>query len=273
MLEAQGVSKTFQAKKVAGTDPVKAVDNVSIQVKAGDFTAVVGESGSGKSTVARIMLGLIDPDRDGGDVVYNGVPLSNMSGAQRKQFRSSVQCVLQDPSAALNPRKTIREILAEVIRLHGVAKGKQAVQAKVDEALSIVDLLPTRTYADRYPHQLSGGQRQRVLIARAVILDPEIIIADEAVSALDVSVKASILNLLNKLRRERNIGYLFITHDLPVVEKVADYVYVMRNGKVVEEGEKAALFANPQTAYTAELLAAAPEPDPKSAREWIRAAA
>lgn len=270
-LVATGVSKTFHRKRMPGAAPTaKAVDGVTISVAPGDFTAIVGESGSGKSTMARIMLGLIEPDHDGGTVTYDGIPLSEMNRAQSMKFRSSVQCVLQDPSAALNPRKSVRQVLAEVVKLHGIATTKADIEAKVHEALSIVDLTPTATYADRYPHQLSGGQRQRVLIARAVILNPAIIIADEAVSALDVSVKASILNLLGRLRRELNIGYLFITHDLPVVQKVADYVYVMKNGQVVEEAAKDELFAKPKTTYTRELLAAAPLPDPKLARDWIR---
>lgn len=270
-LVATAVSKTFNRKKTrSGADAPKAVDGVTISVAPGDFTAIVGESGSGKSTMARIMLGLIEPDRDGGTVTYDGVPLADMSRAQAMKFRSSVQCVLQDPSAALNPRKSVRQVIAEVVKLHGIAKSKADIEAKVHEALAIVDLEPTAMYADRYPHQLSGGQRQRVLIARAVILNPAVIIADEAVSALDVSVKASILNLLNRLRKELNIGYLFITHDLPVVQKVADYVYVMKSGQVVEEASKDQLFAAPKTTYTKELLAAAPLPDPKLARDWIR---
>lgn len=266
ILTATNISKTFGRRR---STAAKAVDDVTLSVAPGDFIAVVGESGSGKSTVARMLLGLMTPDE--GEIAFNGVSLNSMDRAQKMEFRSSVQCVLQDPSAALNPRKSVRDILAEVIRLHGAAAGKAAVNQKVQEALSIVDLEPTEMYANRYPHQLSGGQRQRVLIARAVILNPSIIIADEAVSALDVSVKAGILNLLNRLRRERDIGYLFITHDLPVVKKVADDVYVMRAGKVVEHASKIDLFAAPSSAYTRELLAAAPQPDPVLAREWIRA--
>ncbi len=267
-LAATGVSKIFGRHRIAGVPKPRAVDDVSVAVSPGDFIAIVGESGSGKSTLARILLGLITPDE--GTVTLDGLPLREMSRSQMMRYRSSVQCVLQDPSAALNPRKSVSQILAEVIRLHGIATGRRAVEAKVHEALDIVDLRPTEMYANRLPHQLSGGQRQRVLIARAVILRPKIIIADEAVSALDVSVKAGVLNLLNKLRVEMNIGYIFITHDLPVVKKVADYVYVMRNGQVVEEGTKRDLFATPQTEYTRELLAASPAPDPDLARGWIR---
>lgn len=266
-LSANSVSKTF-GSRFRGGAAKPAVDDVSVEVQPGDFTAIVGESGSGKSTLARMMLGLITPDQ--GDVTFDGVSIAGMGRRSQMSFRSAVQCVLQDPSAALNPRRTVREILAEVIQLHSVAKNRAGVEAKVHEALELVDLIPTERYTDRLPHQLSGGQRQRVLIARAVILNPSIIVADEAVSALDVSVKAGILNLLNRLRTEMGIGYLFITHDLPVVHKVAQKVYVMRGGHVVEHAPAKDLFQSPQTEYTRELLAAAPRPDPAAAREWLR---
>jgi len=268
-LRAEGISKSFGSRRGGGAAR-KAVDDVTVAVRPGDFTAIVGESGSGKSTVARMLLGLMAPDS--GEVTFDGVPLRSMTRAQRMAFRSSVQCVLQDPSAALNPRKTVRQAIAEVVRLHGRARRSDDVDAKVDEALASVELLPTDTYAERYPHQLSGGQRQRVLIARALILDPAIIIADEAVSALDVAVKAGILNLLEDLRRRRDIGYLFITHDLPVVKKVAAETYVMRSGRVVEHAPTKQLFADPATAYTAELLGAAPVLDPAEARRWLSSA-
>jgi ABC-type oligopeptide transport system ATPase subunit len=268
-LAAISVSKTFGRSRGGHAGARKAVDAVSLSVGPGDFTAVVGESGSGKSTLARMLLGLITPDE--GEVTFDGVALSAMSRAQLLQFRRSVQCVLQDPSAALNPRKPVFEALAEVIRLHGVARGR-GVREKVFEALELVDLLPAEQFADRYPHQLSGGQRQRVLIARAVILNPRIIIADEAVSALDVSVKAGILKLLSRLQDELGLGYLFITHDLPVVRKVTRDVFVMRAGRVVEHASKDELFAGPATEYGRELLAAAPVPDPVLARAWIRGA-
>jgi ABC-type oligopeptide transport system ATPase subunit len=266
-LSARSVSKTF-GRRTNGAAPKPAVDEVTVEVGPGDFTAIVGESGSGKSTLARMMLGLIIPDH--GEVTFDGISLARMDRRARMKFRSAVQCVLQDPSAALNPRRSVREILAEVIELHGIAKGRRQVEAKVREALELVDLVPAERFEGRFPHQLSGGQRQRVLIARAVILKPSIIVADEAVSALDVSVKAGVLNLMNRLREELGIGYLFITHDLPVVHKVAEHVYVMRSGQVVEHASTTDLFEHPQTDYTRELLAAAPKPDPAAAREWLR---
>ncbi|GAB3186515.1 ABC transporter ATP-binding protein [Nesterenkonia suensis] len=270
-LRSEQVSKSFVARnKATGRQKLLAVDDVSVTVAPGDFTAIVGESGSGKSTLARIMLGLMRPTE--GQVLFGEKVVAEMSRKEELNFRSHVQCVLQDPMSALNPRKSVFQIIAEVVQLHDMARGRRAVREKVLEALALVDLNPPEVFADRFPHQLSGGQRQRVLIARAVVLRPSIIIADEAVSALDVSVKAGILNLLNELRENLSIGYLFITHDLPVVKKVADYVYVMKSGQVVEEAPTAQLFNAPETDYTSELLASMPLPDPRRAREWIRSA-
>lgn len=263
-LEARNVSKTFHRGSK------KAVDDVSIAVGPGDFVAVVGESGSGKSTLARLLLGLLPADE--GAVEWNGTSLKSMNHRERLAFRSSVQCVLQDPSAALNPRKTVGRILSEVITLHSMAEGRRAVEAKVAEALDKVELTPASGYMNRLPHELSGGQRQRVLIARAIALDPEIIVADEAVSALDVSVKVGVLKLLMRLREEMDLGFIFITHDLPVVKKVADHVYVMRHGRVVEQAPTSELFSSPVEDYTRELLAASPAPDPVEARGWIQRA-
>ncbi|NJC63141.1 ABC transporter ATP-binding protein [Planosporangium flavigriseum] len=260
-LSAESVTKTFgKTNRLAGkSTAVRAVDSASVHVEPGDFVAIVGESGSGKSTLARMLLGLIPADS--GVVQLDGVPISAMNRRQRQQYRAAVQCVLQDPSGSLNPRKTVRTSLAEVIRFHGIAQGREAVEQKAIETLSLVGLKPETTYLDRYPHELSGGQRQRVLIARAIVPNPRIIIADEAVSALDVSVKSGILKLMNDLRVRLGIGYILITHDLPVVKKVADYVYVIKSGQVVEEGPTAQIFADPQHEYTKTLLAAAPDLD------------
>jgi ABC-type oligopeptide transport system ATPase subunit len=260
-LTADSLTKTFGRKHRPGKvgTQFRAVDNVSVSVKAGDFVTIVGESGSGKSTLARMMLGLIDPDE--GSVTIDGTGIVGKSKREKFQFRSSVQAVLQDPSGSLNPRKTVRTSLAEVARLHGVATSKSELDANVRETLSLVGLVPAEKFIDRYPHELSGGQRQRVLIARALIPGPKIIVADEAVSALDVSVKSGVLSLMCDLQDRLGIGYLFITHDLTVVEKVADYVYVMQKGQVVEEAATAELFANPQHECTRSLLSARLELD------------
>jgi ABC-type glutathione transport system ATPase component len=254
LLDVKDASKTFRGRR--GSEPVLAVRNANLTARPGEFNAIVGESGSGKSTLARMLLDLIPVTS--GSIELDGVSLSAMTGAQRKVFRRSVQAVLQDPAGSLNPRKTVRRTIGEIVRLHDMARGRTDTAAKVAEALELVGLIPADAFLDRYPHELSGGQRQRVLIARAIVLDPKIIVADEAVSALDASVKAGVLRLMNDLKERLGVGYVFITHDLPVVKKVADYVYVMKAGEIVEHGTKDEIFANAQHPYTRELLAASP---------------
>ncbi|WP_460773077.1 ABC transporter ATP-binding protein [Microbacterium sp. GXF7504] len=250
VLDVRDASKVY-----GGRRGVTAVADASLVARPGEFIAVVGESGSGKSTLARMLLGLIEPTT--GTVALDGVDLRRMTATQRRRYRRSVQAVLQDPAGSLNPRKTVRRALGEIIRLHDVASGRDVERVAAD-ALESVGLFPASGFLDRFPHELSGGQRQRVLIARALVLDPRIIIADEAVSALDASVKAGVLRVLTDLQAERGIGYVFITHDLPVVQKVADHVYVMRNGRIVEHGTKTQIFEAPTEDYTRTLLAAAP---------------
>ncbi|WP_205857727.1 ATP-binding cassette domain-containing protein, partial [Phytoactinopolyspora endophytica] len=245
---------TFRARR--GGRSVDAVVNANLRAQPGDFVAIVGESGSGKSTLARMLLGLI-PATSGG-VALDGIELTAMNKGQFRQYRRSVQAVLQDPAGSLNPRKTVGRIVGEVVRLHKIAQGREDIQDKVVETLELVGLVPASSFLGRFPHELSGGQRQRVLIARAIVLDPQIIVADEAVSALDASVKAGVLRLMDDLRRRLGIGYVFITHDLPVVKKVAEHVYVMKSGEIVEEGTKDRIFATPEHPYTRTLLSAAP---------------
>ena len=252
-LVANDITKRF--RRGGGDDSVKvAADRVSLKIDAGDFVAVVGESGSGKSTVARIMLDLLRPDS--GAVSWQGDDVSTMTRAEKKRFRSQVQAVFQDPSSSMNPRKRIRTILGEVIRFYEVATGP-TVREHAHHMLELVGLTPAEAFMDRFPHELSGGQRQRVSIARAMIPTPKVIIADEAVSALDVSVKAGVLRLMEDLRLTKGVGYLLISHDLPVVRKIARYVYVMRDGKIVEEGPTEQIFQAPRADYTRELLSAA----------------
>lgn len=254
LLEAEAVSKVFRSRM--RTETVYAVREASLQARPGEFVAIVGESGSGKSTLARILLGLIPASA--GTVQLDGVPLGAMRSDERRAYRRTVQAVLQDPAGSLNPRKRVGQVIGEVVSLHRIASGKASVRRAVSEALSLVGMSPPEQFLDRFPHELSGGQRQRVLIARAIVLHPRIIIADEAVSALDASVKAGVLQVFADLKEQLGVGYVFITHDLPVVKKVADYVHVMHRGRIVEQGSREAIFSSPEAAYTRSLLAAAP---------------
>lgn len=264
LLEAQGASKTFRGRRAGGQ--VRAVIDADLQARPGEFIAIVGESGSGKSTLARMLLGLTPVTS--GAICLDGVDLAAMTAAQRWEYRRTVQAVLQDPAGSLNPRKTVERVIGEVVSLHRIARGRRAVRDRVVEALELVGMTPGGSFLGRYPHELSGGQRQRVLIARAIVLNPKIIVADEAVSALDASVKAGILRLMDDLRTRLGVGYVFITHDLPVVKKVAEHVFVMKSGEIVEHGPKDQIFDAPAHEYTRTLLAAAPSlempagPDP-----------
>lgn len=252
-LEVKHMSKIFRARRGGGE--VHAVKDASLVVKPGEFVAIVGESGSGKSTLARLLLDLIEPTS--GSIELDGVPFTGRSRAETIAYRRSIQAVLQDPAGSLNPRKRVGRAIGEVIRLHGVARRPADVRQKTEEVLALVGMAPADQFVDRYPHELSGGQRQRVLIARAIALNPRIIVADEAVSALDASVKAGVLKVMVDLKERLGVGYIFITHDLPVVRKVADYVYVMKSGEIVEHGEKSQIFQSPVHPYTRSLLAAA----------------
>jgi len=251
MIEVTNASKVFRSRR--GGAPVNAVVDANLTAQRGEFVAIVGESGSGKSTLARMLLGLIPATS--GSITINGINVDQMNAAQRKDYRRTVQAVLQDPSGSLNPRKTVGRTIGEIVRLHSIARGRDEVHAKVLEALELVGLSPAEPFIHRFPQELSGGQRQRVLIARAIVLNPQIIVADEAVSALDASVKAGVLRLMNALTERLGVGYVFITHDLPVVKKVADRVYVMKDGEIVESGPTRQIFDDPQHPYTQSLLA------------------
>ena len=230
-----------------------AVDRVSLDVRPGETVALVGESGSGKSTLGRLLVGLLRPDA--GLVRYGERVLAEMSRGALTEFRRDVQIIFQDPYASLNPRITVGSMLREVFKVHELAEGNAAVM-RAAALLDRVGLDPSA--ARRYPHEFSGGQRQRLGIARALAVEPRIIVADEPVSALDVSVQAKILGLLTDLQSEFGLGYLFISHDLAVVRKLADRVAVMRDGHVVEAGSAAAVYSAPANDYTRALLAAVP---------------
>jgi oligopeptide/dipeptide ABC transporter ATP-binding protein len=235
-----------------GIHTLKAVDGVTLDVKPGECLGLVGESGCGKSTLALAIMGLIPPTR--GHVALDGRDLAQR---ERLETARTVQMVFQDPYASLNPRQTVRRTLGDPLRIHGV-RDKTEVEARVADIMAKVGLRPE--HADRYPHEFSGGQRQRIGIARALILKPKLIICDEPVSALDVSIRAQIINLLLELKDELGLAYIMISHDLGVVEHVSDRVAVMYLGRIVEQGGWQEIFENPRHPYTRALIAAIPDP-------------
>ena len=239
---------------------VRAVDGVSFTVEKGETFALVGESGCGKSTLAKTILRLHPIVR--GKIHFDGEDVSAMRGADAKRYRARVQAVFQDPYSSLNPRLRVQTILAEPLRAHGVAR--REVAAKVERVLSLVGL--PASSAQLYPHEFSGGQRQRIAIARALILEPDLVVLDEPISALDVSIRAQILSLLEQLQKELGLTYLLIAHDLALVEYAADRVGVMYLGEIVETGPVEPLFDAPKHPYTQTLLAAVPHPDPSAPR-------
>ncbi len=237
---------------------VQAVEDVSFDIRSGETLALVGESGCGKTTVARSVLRLIEPTS--GEIRYDGQDLITLGRRELRELRRRMQIVFQDPYSSLNPRLTVGDIIGEAIKVHGIATGA-ALEARVGDLLERVGL--SRADRTRYPHEFSGGQRQRIGIARALALEPRFIVCDEAVSALDVSIQAQILNLLRDLQAEFKLSYLFISHDLNVVRYVADRVAVMYLGRIVESAPTEALFASPRHPYTQALLDANPVPDPE----------
>jgi peptide/nickel transport system ATP-binding protein len=268
MLEARGLSKRFPwGRGLGGARAwVRAVEGVSLGVAAGETVALVGESGSGKTTTGRMLAGLEVPSA--GEVRFRGRPLDTLAGAERRAYRMAVQMVFQDSQASLNPRKTVAQILDVALGARGVPAARRREAAA--ELLREVGMEPEATFLPRFPHQLSGGQRQRVNVARALATDPTVIVADEPVSALDLSVRAQILVLLQRLQQERGVAYLFISHDLAVVRSVARRVAVMYLGRLVEEGPTEAVFRRPAHPYTVALLSATPVPDPRVARHRQR---
>lgn len=264
LLEVSNVSKSFQSGRDWLGRPKKgpdAVSDVSFSLEAGECLAVVGESGAGKSTVGRIVLRLIEPDT--GTIRFDGADVRAAKPAALREMRRGMQMIFQDPHSCLNPRMSIGDAVAEPLQVH-TDLDRAARDAQVRDVLGKVGIGPR--YLDRYPAELSGGQLQRVAIARALTLKPKMIVCDEPVAALDVSVRAQVLNLLRDLQDELGLAYLFIGHDLALIEVIADRVLVMAGGRVVESGVVADVFANPQQEYTRTLLNAIPVPVPRHAR-------
>lgn len=258
LIEVKDMKIHFQQK---GGKVVKAVDGITFSIRKGETFGIVGESGCGKSTLGRGILRLIEPTE--GKVFYNGRDMSTMSDKEMKELRQKIQIIFQDPSACLNPRRTMKQILMEPFRVHGI-KDKEFVENRIRELVELVGLADY--HLSRYPHELSGGQKQRIGIARALALNPELIVCDEAVSALDVSVQAQVINMLKELQETRGLTYLFIAHDLSVVKYISDRVVVMYLGTIVETAETEELYANPMHPYTKALLSAIPEADPDKAK-------
>ena len=271
ILQVQNLRKLFPAQRSglfrSPARFVHAVDNVSFDLGRGEVLAVVGESGCGKSTLALTLLGLETPTA--GKIIFEGNDVTSVSGKEQKALRRHIQMIFQDPYESLNPLMTIGEVIAEPLKVHNLEPDKAKRVARVHQALEDSGLRPAENFVNRYPHELSGGQRQRVVIAGALVLEPTLLLADEPVSMLDVSIRAEILNLLADLRASRGISILFITHDLATAAHFTDRVAVMYLGRIVELGQTRQVLANPTHPYTKALLSVIPVPNPRLRRQRI----
>nr|WP_288295347.1 ATP-binding cassette domain-containing protein [uncultured Granulicatella sp.] len=263
LVEVKHLKQYFGTKK----NVVKAIDDISFDIYEGETFGLVGESGSGKSTTGRALLRLYQPTD--GEILFEGKDIATLTkGKELLEFRKEAQMIFQDPYASLDSRMKVRDIIAEGIDIHHLAATKEERNQMVDELLETVGL--NREHANRYPHEFSGGQRQRIGIARALALNPKFIVCDEAISALDVSIQAQIVNLLKKLQKEKGLTYLFIAHDLSMVKYISDRIAVMYRGRIVEMGSAECVYTNPQHAYTKSLLSAIPLPDPREEKNRKR---
>ena len=257
------IASLMQSVSGGDADYVHAVDGVSFELREGETLGLAGESGCGKTTTGMSLVKLHEPT--GGDIVYDGQQLSEASDAELKQFRQNAQMIFQDPFESLNPRMTVYDTVAEPLRIHNITNET----ARVQRALEFAELLPAEQYFDQYPHELSGGQRQRVAIARALVLDPDFIVADEPVSMLDVSLRAGVLSLLDRMTDEFGLSVVYISHDLSLLRHMCDRLAIMYMGKIVEKGPTDQIIENPQHPYTRSLINAVPVPDPDVGRERV----
>lgn len=263
LVEVKHLKQYFGTKK----NLVKAIDDISFDIYEGETFGLVGESGSGKSTTGRALLRLYQPTD--GEILFEGKDIATLKkGKELLEFRKEAQMIFQDPYASLDSRMKVRDIIAEGIDIHQLAATKEERNQMVDDLLETVGL--NREHANRYPHEFSGGQRQRIGIARALALNPKFIVCDEAISALDVSIQAQIVNLLKRLQKEKGLTYLFIAHDLSMVKYISDRIAVMYRGRIVEMGSAECVYTNPQHAYTKSLLSAIPLPDPREEKNRKR---
>ncbi|GIV80067.1 ABC transporter ATP-binding protein [Litorilinea aerophila] len=259
LIELRNVTKRFGR----GAEQVTAVDNISLRIEHGETVCLVGESGCGKSTTGRMMAGLLPVSS--GQILFRGENINSLDTERYRAFRRAVQIIHQDPYASLNPTQTVRQMLVTPLLRHGKARDRSGAERRALELLEVVDLTPARDFLDKYPHQLSGGQRQRVSVARALTVEPTFIVADEAVSMVDVSIRVSLLNMLSRLKQEFDVTFLFITHDLALAKYFAwqGRIVVMYLGRIVEEGPTPRIITDPRHPYTQALLAAVPEADPE----------
>lgn len=262
LIEVKNLKKYFS---VGRKQTLKAVDNVSFNIYQGETLGLVGESGCGKTTCGKTIMGLYEST--GGEVIFDGIDIHKLKGKDKKEFTKRAQIIFQDPYSSLNPRMTVGDIIGEGIDIHELYKGKER-QEKIYELLDTVGL--NKEHISRFPHEFSGGQRQRIGIARALAIEPEFIVCDEPISALDVSIQAQVVNLLIDLQKKRNLTYLFIAHDLSMVKHISDRVGVMYLGNLVEFTTSDELYNNPLHPYTTALLSAIPIPDPKDEKEKKR---